>query len=191
MTWILPVGDELQPLIRVRHWIMVRDDIPRLHALADAINAENLGGKVYILSSSIVLDSDLLDALDKPREEKPVRNLMRTMDIDLRDGFPIEFPRAEIVVVATPIQTHLAEGSQEVIRYLGELVLDSNSQIGRHFRFIREIELGYGVTAKIYRRVSDLSLEDRQLLDSYFSARYPGHDEIFHDRIFAEQSRTE
>jgi len=165
---------------------LVRDDIGELESLKDYLNSltEGNGEEVYILASSYVLNSSMMRNLERPRAANAVNNLLGTHDIDLRDGFPAEFFNADIVVCTEPAQTHTAEGTQEVVRWLDDEVMDSSSPLGRHYRKCRTFSLDSGVTASVFLKTGDCSYEDRKYIAEYFTAYYPGQEDIFADRIF-------
>ncbi len=167
---------------------MQRSDIAELHALADYLNdqADPEGKDIYLLASGSVLNSSVLDCLDKPYGTKPVHRLFGTNDVDLRDGFPKNFLKAEIVVVTDPVELHLAPGSQEVVRYLAECVQNPSSPIGRHFqKDAQEFILNKGRQVFVYHKVSEFTQEDLQALADYYTERYPGQEKIFSDRILS------
>ncbi len=165
-----------------------RSDLSELRALADCLNeqadAENLD--IYVLASGETLNSEVLDAMDKPYGEKAVPRLHNTHDVDLRDGFPTDFLRAGLVVVTDPVEVHLAPGTQEIVRYLAVEVQDPKSPVGRHFEREEQVfSLDRGVEAFIYRKTSDFTQEDLQALADYYTEKYPGQEKLFSDRIFS------
>ena len=163
-----------------------RDDLAELHALADQLNrlTEGTDRHVYVCASGPSLNFSILESLDKPDADCAVRNLMVSSDVDLRDGFPTQFFLADLVVVTDPVDLHLAEGTQEVVRYLAAQVMDAGSSLGRHFTRVSEgFALDGGKTAYIYRKISDPEREDVLSLAAYFEDLYPDHPELFADRI--------
>lgn len=167
---------------------MQRSDIETLRALADYLNeqADPEGIPIYTLASGARLNSDILDSLGKPYDKKPVHQLLRTHDVDLRDGFPTDFLRAGIIVTTDPTDLHMAPGMQEVVSHLAEEVKKPDSPLGRHFeKDAQEFTLDGGMHVLIYRKVSDFTQEDLQLLAEYFTNRYPGQEKIFADRILS------
>lgn len=167
---------------------MQRSDIGELQALAGYLNeqADPEAIKIYVLASGSRLNSDILDSLGKPYDKKPVHQLLRTHDVDLRDGFPTDFLRAGIIVTTDPTDLHMAPGMQEVVSHLAEAVKDPASPLGRHFeKDAQEFTLDGGMHVLIYRKVSDFTQEDLQLLAEYFTNRYPGQEKIFADRILS------
>ncbi|MBQ3305943.1 hypothetical protein IJH02_00700 [Candidatus Saccharibacteria bacterium] len=163
-------------------------DLDSLRSLRDYLNESNDGNYVYVLASSPILNSDTLKVMDRPKVENAVMNLVDSHNIDLRDGFPEIFFAAHTIVTTNPIQTHLKEGSQEIIRYLSELIQQPDSYLGRHFvKDDKEFSLQKDVTALVYHKISPLDDEDYEKLTNYFDSLYPDHQARFGDRIHAFQ----
>lgn len=162
-----------------------RSDMSVLYELRDYLNETNPKNKVvYVLSSSVEFNWNTLSNLNKPYSEWAVNGQKMTYDADLRDGFPTPFLEADIIVTANPIQLHLKEGSQEVVRYLAEQVQDSSSYIGRHYKKDKKVfNLEYGIEAYVYRKISDFDKNDYKKLFDYFDSYYPDHYTIFGERI--------
>lgn len=163
-----------------------RGDIDQLHAMRDFLaekTAED-GTVVYLLASGYVLNNDILRCLDLPESSYSLPTLLPVNNVDLRDGFPVYFLTAELVLTTDPIQTHLPEGTQEIVRFLAQEVRDPDSPVGRHYRQCQEtFPLDQGVTAYIYERVSPWEQADIDYIKSYFTSLYPDHPELFADRI--------
>lgn len=183
----------LTPLAFQKHYVNVlhRSDIDTIRAIRDYLNGKNPDGKtVYVLSSSVVFNSDTLMVMERPEKDNAVNGLVKSHDVDLRDGFPTVFFDAEIVVTTTPVGTHLLDGSQQIITYLGEQVQNANSYLGRHYKQDPvEYQIGDGFTVQIYYRTSDLTESDYDAMCKYYDDLYPEQKTIFHDRI--EQAKTE
>ena len=89
------------------------------------------------------------------------------------------------MVVTNPVELHLPEGTQEVVRFLSEEIKKSDSPIGRHFEKLdRSYLLDDNVTAYIYKKISDFETSDYQYLANYYDSYYPGMEEMFSDRIW-------
>lgn len=166
--------------------VKIRDDLDNIHELTAYVNEiANLdnGKWVYVLSSSSILNSDILRKSELPFNMNAIPTLYGTKDVDLRDGFPEELFTADVVIVAEPIQTHLPNETQKIITYLSELILDSDSYLGRHYDCLNEFILQGGVTAKVYNRNSQYSKEDYLKLRKYFDDIYGEYPELFRNRI--------
>jgi hypothetical protein len=167
-----------------RYYPLQRGDIDTLEQLASEMNelTEETEETIYIAASGNKLNSDILKKLHMPDTENAVPQMLDTYDVDLRDGFPPYFIQATYVVTTDPVQTHLASG-QEVVTYLASNVQDSESYIGRHYECIDQFELDGGVTAKLYRKVSEYTEEDIDQMRAYYTELYPGYESMFADRM--------
>jgi hypothetical protein len=189
-TIFLPVAEataSISVIYSSKRQNMYRSDMDELWNLANYINEQNpdRNKRVYILSSSAKFNSSTMSALAKP-DPSPVYNLLGTNDVDMRDGFPLHFFDSKLVVMAEPIQTHLSEGSQQVIVHLGELLLDKNSCVGRHFeRLDREFMIGdkHDVSVHVYSRISDYEKDDIEEIEKYYNELYPKAVKLFKDRL--------
>ena len=171
--------------------VLKRFDTAELHALKDYLNSKSNDKIIYVLSSSIVFNSDTLMVMDRPSSENAVNGLVKTHDVDLRDGFPSIFFDADIIVTTTPIGLHLREGSQEIVRYLAEKVQDSSSFLGRHYqKDAREFTLQEGYTVQIYYKTSALKDQDYLEIEQYYDNLYPDQKPIFKDRIEAARLKS-
>lgn len=180
----LPLSGSAGGLFSEQYHPLRRGDINQLKELAEYLNGETAGTdkKIYIAASGSVLNHDILRKLYAPETMNAVPNMLVTSDVDLRDGFQPAFLDAEYVVATAPVQLHLSSG-QEVVRYPAELIQDEMSYMGRHFQEIRRFELDGGITAKVYRKVSDWEQSDLEQMREYFDGLYPGHEDIFGGRI--------
>jgi len=167
-----------------------RGDLDELHHVANDLNklTEGTDDWVYICASGDILNSSVMGALNEPYSEGAVHNLYWTANVDLRDGFPAGFLRAKYVVVTDPVQLHLAEGTQEAVRFPNQEVQNADSPIGRHFRKLPgSFVLDNDVKAYIYQKTSDFERSDLQYLADYYSKLYPGKDGLFTDVILHSQ----
>ena len=165
-----------------------RNDLEQLHDLADYLNSitADTDRTVYTLASGRVLNASTLRSLNLPDSQPAVNNLLQTADVDLRDGFPTDFLQTSVVVTTDPIQLHLAQGTQEVVRYLAEQVMDSTSLIGRHFEKQEcTFTLDDDVKVYVYVKQSEFEAEDLNGLIEYYAACYPDQQTLFADRIAA------
>ena len=166
--------------------VLHRDDIETIHTLRDYLNGIKRDNKmIYVLSSSVYFNSDTLMVMERPAKDNAVDGLVKSHDVDLRDGFPANvFFDSNIIVTTNPVGTHLLEGSQQVITYLAEQIQDSNSYIGMHYtKDPLEFQIINGYTVYIYYLTSDYTAEDYDKLRDYYDNLYPEQKEIFKNRI--------
>lgn len=184
--WSRPVLDPISKLFPAPYYPLQRNDISELQNLTAYLNeiSSDEDKKVYILASGGNLNNSILYNMDLPEQAPAVKNLLFTADVDLRDGFPVDFLRADIVVTTDPIELHLREGTQEAVRYLAEQITDSTSAVGRHFEKIDQTyTLDHGVKVFIYRKISAFETGDLESLAAYYDSLYPDQKELFYDRI--------
>ncbi len=165
---------------------MKRNDIDQLHCIANFLNnlTDESGKHVYVCASGGVLNHSIMESLNKPYASGALHHMYATADVDLRDGFNPDFLKADYIVVTDPVQLHLAEGSQEVVRFLCEEIRKSESPIGRHFKKInKSFPLDNNVTAYIYEKISGFDSSDYEYLADYYDRYYPEHEELFSARI--------
>jgi hypothetical protein len=81
--------------------------------------------RLYVLSSSSVLNSDILQKghLSLPSTKNMEKQIFRSSELNLRDGFPSNLFKAKYVVIADPIQC-LYGPKQRVISIPAESMLN-------------------------------------------------------------------
>ncbi len=160
----------------------VRNDIDVLHQLNDRLIELTEENNIYsyILSSSDILNDDIMDMLYFPETNEV--NLPAHAHVDLRDGFATTSLKSKYVVVCDPVQTHLKEGSQSIISIPAKEILEGTG-IGKHYEFVEEYQLDRNVKAKIYKRINKIPDDDLEELALKFDELYPGKEKLFRDRI--------
>ena len=167
-----------------------RSDIDELHHLADYVNSltEGTDDQVYVCASGSVLNWSIMDSLNQPYSSGALHNMCLVSNVDSRDGFSANFLSAKYIIVTDPVQTHLAEGTQETVRFPNQEVQDKHSPIGRHFvKLEKTFTLDDNVKAYIYQKKSDFEEADLQYLADYYSKLYPGEDDMFANVILNSQ----
>ena len=166
----------------------VRNDIDELKNFIGEINEMTVDGrKVYLLASSGLYNSTSFKQIGLPETLDAVPNMPFSADIDLRDGFPINFFDADIIIVSAPVQTHLRPQDQSVVWKLSELV--TSMPLARHFKFVKEISLYPTkkvkdcVTLKVYEKILPYEKSDIDLVENLFVSLYPNNPELFKNRF--------
>ena len=152
-----------------------RDDMAQLHALCSKVNqvskaSEN--GKVYMLSASFRLNYSLLQNVNAPATFQAVPNLYASNEVDLRDGFPKQFLKADVVVVCDPIQYATTPETGRVIGLLAKDILHE-SKISKNYYQEAAFLLTGNTKACIYRRVKTFGSDELSFLESQFNQIYP------------------
>lgn len=186
MLSIVPITNEKITLFTGnRYEPRIRDDIESLQNLQEYlgnITKETENNKVYIAASGKILNDDILRRLNAPDYTLPY-TLLPTTHADLVGGFNIDFLDASIVVITEPIQTHLLEGSQQVLQYIVNGVLNSDSFIGKKYEQCQVFELDNNILAKVFKKCDYYTEDDILKIKNYFDSIYPDNPEIFRDKF--------
>ena len=161
---------------------LVRNDIPVLNIMAAELQKLSLDGKrIYMIASSTVINDDILRKIDMPDKLLAVDGLMCSSHVDLRDGFPVDFLRADYVLVADPDQLHLGEDAQRVVTVLADQVERGN--LSQKYKCIKEYQLDGSVVVKMYKRESEFDNNDINRLIDVYNEYYSEYPELFEDRL--------
>lgn len=163
-----------------KYEIVQRSDYNEVLKLLLYLETESENQKVYVNSSSEILNDDILRKAYYPDRNQRV-NLTGVTHVDLRDGFPIDFLEAEIIVVCDPVQTHLQSG-QDVVRTINDLLLNENC-ISENYVDEKVFYLEKDVSAHVFRKVKEFTDEEMDEIYSIFDTMYPDEKELFSDRI--------
>lgn len=163
-----------------------RTDMEEIEKIVNDLNdiaAEEENTHFYTLASSAVLNSNIISMAGFPDKINAVPQMYSTNDVDLRDGFPTQFFDADYVLVADPIQTHLPNGTQEVVRYLAEQILNQESILGSYYHLEREYSLEKNVKVGLYKRLHIIGSDVYEELKNYYERLYPDVPELFSKRL--------
>jgi len=160
----------------------VRTDLPQLARLLDVLAARTGGDdRIYVLASSPVLNSEILGRADLSfgYSSPASARVLPAHEVDRRDGFPFAALDARLVVIAEPIQYHLAPEDQRVVGVLaGEIA--SGHGIGAYYRRLPdEIHLQPDVTVRLFERQAPPPRSAVDTLLRRFHGWYPHHDRLF------------
>ena len=166
----------------------VRHDIEDLRNFIGELNKLTAGEKkAYLVSSSALYNSTSFKQVYMPDLLDAIPDLMDTIDVDLRDGFPIRFFDADFVITTTPVQVHLRPQDQSIVIKLTELV--TSTPLERHFKLIKETTLKPQedvescVTFKVYEKITPFDKSDIDFVESVFVELYPDSPSLFKDRF--------
>ena len=196
---LLVVGNLLQALSFVRaegisqeilvgraYAIKTRNDLDALDALDSYLSSLVDGSdeeSVYVLASSTIFNSDVMRKVNAP-DLSLGYDLLMTNDVDLRDGFPIDFLDASIVVVGDPIQTHMSSpDSQRVITLLAEEFLSERSIIASNYIEDSSFNLDDNVVARVFIRVHPYTEDQINYIRTEYDTYYSDYPELFVDRF--------
>lgn len=162
----------------------VRNDISVLQDLTDYLYglAGESGDSIYCIGSGHVFNDDILRKLYMPQQSKINANLAATSHVDLRDGFPISFLSADIVVTSSPCEYHLGESNQRVVSVLNNAII-GESPLNNNFEEGESFQLDEGIVATVWIRTAPFEQEDIDYLAEEFTEYYPDYPDLFENRI--------
>jgi hypothetical protein len=152
------------------------DEVARLVTTLDELTRAR-HDRVYVLSSSTVLNDDLLRNahLALPSLPELGDRIVATAHVDRRDGFPWALAQARYVVVTEPVGFHLDPEDQRVVGVPAREIV-AGSTIGRSFaRLPLSFALDGGTTAYVYARSRELPQDEIDALLGSLRAAYPGN----------------
>ncbi len=161
-----------------RHFYpVVRNDTDTISEL-DRYFEEHVSkdGSVYVLASSDYFNCALLQNNKLP--VIPSYRIVNAHQVDKRDGFPDFFFDSEYIVVATPIQTHLAEGSQDVISFLAQTILDGEAA---NLKLEKTYQIDDGVSLNVYHKDGKYTEQYLSAIKSHFEAKYKDYPFLYKD----------
>jgi hypothetical protein len=149
------------------HFPLVRKDMPEVRRLMETL--EGTKGTVYVVSSSDVLNSEIVQRSDLfLKKQNSLRNrVLVASDIDRRDGFPESFFRADYIVVAYPLQYHRDPQYQKIIKVLADFTTNG-VDTGYYSKLPYEFNLKRGVKVYIYKRNVEIPYNVIRKVSSYF-----------------------
>lgn len=161
---------------------LIRHDLPEMRRLLAVLEAycSRARGTVYVLASSQVINSTLLwDAnLSLNTNYQVTGRIVRTAEVDRRDGFPLQLLNADYVVVALPIQYHLRPEDQRMVA-LPTQALMMRQNIGNAFEQLSEsFVLDDDVKVYLFRKVRPVTKVELGGLIEECKRVYPDQPEI-------------
>jgi hypothetical protein len=168
---------------KARSYPLIRDDIEAVERLLNRLGEleAQKPGDIYILASSFILNSEIVQNSCNfgPRRRFFCDRILRTNDVDKRDGFPRQFLRASYLVVASPTQYHMRAHDQRVIGVLAREVLEPRG-IGLSFNRLAEgYKLDNEVIVSVYEKVKPFERTDLDALADEFNRYYPDKRHMF------------
>jgi hypothetical protein len=185
-----PAGEPLRamlvPLIPDNRRIpLVRDDIDAFAGITAYIDSlvvsDSQIDAIYVLSSSQTLNVVHLRNLEASTgiTFHAVDSLLRSSEVDKRDGFPRQLLIADLVIVADPIQYNRRPSDQYVVGIPAQAMLEGTG-IGAAFRKLPEsFEFGDGVKVLIFKKEREMSAEETASLSDQLRAIYPNRPNIY------------
>ena len=162
----------------------VRTDKPALISLTDELYSlvEGTNYKIYAIGSGDTFNGDVLNKLYKPEQTKISANMAAVSHVDLRDGFPVGFWQAEVIVTATPCEYHLGEQHQRVVS-IPYNAIAGVSPLNDNYDKLGSYSLDNGIVATVWKKTAPLDLADRDYLSDEFNKYYADYPALFADKI--------
>ena len=165
--WPTPLIEpsRLLPIVSpLRYPPLVRDDLLELRRLLRYVEQEAAAenGRGAVISSSPTLNTTTVQQANRSLQDSLIdaRRVLPTQEVDRVNGFPTNLFRAPIIIVATPLQTHLTREEQQLVLIPTEL-LNQCKGVGRAFEKLPEsFALSGGVRVNIYRRTRTITPEE-------------------------------
>lgn len=163
-----------------------RGDVDDLLALSDYLDgrASVFEGQATcaVFASSLLLNTETLTnlrpSLNRP-EPWPKMAYIYTASVDKRDAFTWAALDADYLVVGDPVQVHLGEENQQVVTLVARQVLDGVGLGGAFERENVSFSLENGDKVYVYRRVREVTEEEKQALSQALTARYPDYARLY------------
>jgi hypothetical protein len=176
-----PLHTWLQPAVpRETYYPLVRHDVAELNRLYAALDGL-LGSeeRFYVLSATEALnDTHFIRAhIRQPFEFDAADRLLRTQNVDKRDGFPRNLLDADVVILASPVG-----GKGEFSQVLLEPARLIKDGIGLGRAFVRlpyEFHLDNNVTARVFERMRPFTEAEIQALSDHLRRLYPDYPKVY------------
>jgi uncharacterized protein YbcV (DUF1398 family) len=162
---------------------IVRGDITELNNITTYLESVMSPGEyVYVLSSSHTFNDDILRNTRLPNSL--TINVSGAAHVDKRDGFPNYFFDAEYVAVASPVQTHLEQGSQDVVKYPAQLIL---SGAAKNLQKLQSFSLDKGIIVTVYKKKHSYDTSFVKNIHDHFKQKYPEYPQLNNIHSLEEQ----
>jgi hypothetical protein len=161
---------------------LVRHDLPEIRRLLAVLQRYNTrsGGGVYVLASSgIINSSELREANESIGTNYQVTGkILRTAEVDKRDGFPSPLLNAEYVLVAFPIQYHLRPQDQRMVGLPAEALRTRRNIGGAFDRLPESFVLDDNVKVYLFRKARPITKQELGELEEECQRVYPDRPDI-------------
>lgn len=171
----------IRPVLSLRNPPFVRDDYEQVMALVDYMRAITPNREaIYVADASKTFNYDILMKGEYQRYLSEARlNMLVPAMIDSRDFYPLEpLLLADYVIVSAPLQQHLGEDKQLVVKYVYDTFQNGWAYSKDFEELPDQFHLGDGsITTRIYRRIRqtdfDTAMGMLKQLETYIPQR-PG-----------------
>jgi hypothetical protein len=150
---------------------LVRSDLEEFRRMVNTLAELQVSDeKVYVVASSDTLNAEMVRNATEQWSigSRLKKDIQFTHEVDSRDGFPGRFFESRLIVVASPVQLHLAPGAQQNVSFLIDKMLHDNNFRDRFEHLQPAFALEHNVQVSLYRLKSPFSHDEiLQLLQEY------------------------
>lgn len=143
---------------------VIREDIEELEEVKEYIESlcENTTNKVYLNSSSIILNSSIISNFNRSMNISYtyMPNLLGISEVDKRDGVPLQILSADIVIVTSPDQIHLSPDDQKMVSYINKIFINKEG-ICNNFELINTMKLD-DIDIYFYKKNKEFTGEEKE-----------------------------
>lgn len=141
---------------QARYQPLVRNDLQEIKRLLHTLGtlSAHEKDKIYTLASSTIINGDIMrnSCSTLTAYHSVCQKILRTNDVDSRDGYPSQINQAKFIILADPIQYHLRPDAQKVIGIPAKELLN-NYGLGKYYkRLPYEFTLTDMVKVYIYQK---------------------------------------
>jgi hypothetical protein len=137
-----------------------RNDYHQLVGLVEALRDRAGTRPVLVAASSLVLNPDLVASAERALFGRDARlDVVSTPAVDSRDRYPLQsLLQAQFVVHATPLQTHLGPGRQQVVAAVHDLFAARTHAASDFAPRPQRFQLEEGVLVSLFERQAPTSV---------------------------------
>lgn len=177
-TYIKPLNSFQGLFPLTTHYPRYKKDIEELKSLVHYVNnlTKDNNDRIYLLSSSKVMNDNMIKMINYPKTQKSIPNLVSTSHVDKRDGYPHHFFDCKYIITTDKAQTHLGSG-QKVITYFHQEI-SNKSLLGKHYKPINTFNLEKGIKAIVLEKISTPKKADITRIQHFFKTEYPKYPQL-------------
>ncbi|MCD8349892.1 MAG: hypothetical protein LUC93_04690, partial [Planctomycetaceae bacterium] len=138
--------------------------------------------RVYVATVSPLFNADYILRSEMPKRISAVDFLLKTNNVDLRDGFPSQAFTANYIALEYPFYQEFGN-RQEVVYQLFDMVV--NSRIGEeYYQLEQNYPIGDGKEVRLYRRTKNATIRLVDELKERLKTYYPETPLVFSPSYF-------
>jgi hypothetical protein len=170
-----------------RYYPLVRNDMAEIKRLLNVLERilANPNDRLYVLASSSVLNSEMIKMahLSLADAANLGKQVFRSSNLDLKDGFPSSLFTAKYVLVAEPVQYDFDPRQARVIDIPAESLLTGKNMGTSYKKLPYEFNLDKGIKAYIYKRVGPVNQTDIDFLSNELRKYYPDRPFVYQPKM--------